>query len=170
MAVVLFITPEDIKRYSTLDGNVDNDKFIQHIEIAQEIHIQKFLGTDLYNKISSLILAGTIENVGNENYNTILTTYIKPMTIHWAQVELLPYIPYTITNGGVYKHRSETSETVDKEEIDYLVEKERNVAQHYSNRFISYMNFNQSSFPEFLSNSNDDIFPENDANFTGWVL
>ena len=100
MAKALFITTKDIKRYSIMNGNVDNDKFIQYIEIAQEIHIQNYLGTKLYEKIEDLIIAGTLD--ANPTYKTLLETYIKPMTIHWAQVEFLPYAAYTISNGGVY--------------------------------------------------------------------
>ena len=170
MAKALFISTKDIKRYSVMNGNVDNDKFIQFIEIAQEIHLQNYLGTTLYEKLEDIIIAGTVNDPVNVNYKTLLETYVKPMTIHWAQVEFLPYAAYTIANGGVYKHTSETSQSVDKEEIDYLVEQERNVAQHYTRRFIDYMSYNQTLYPEYYSNSNDDMYPDTDANFSGWVI
>jgi hypothetical protein len=168
MAKALFVSTKDIKRYSIMNGNIDNDKFIQYIEIAQEIHIQNYLGTKLYEKLEDLIIAGTLS--ANPTYETLLETYIKPMTIHWAQVEYLPYAAYTISNGGVYKHQSETAQSVDKEEVDYLVEQERNVAQHYTRRFIDFMNFNQATYPEYYLNSNDDMYPDTDSNFTGWVI
>jgi len=60
MATALFIKREDLVRNSILDGNVDTDKFIQFIKIAQQMHIQNYLGTDLYNKISADIIAGTL--------------------------------------------------------------------------------------------------------------
>ncbi len=44
MATALFIKREDLVRNSILDGNVDTDKFIQFIKIAQQMHIQNFLG------------------------------------------------------------------------------------------------------------------------------
>jgi len=50
MAKALFITPKDLKRYSVFSGNLDTDKFIQWIEVAQEIYIQNYLGTQLYEK------------------------------------------------------------------------------------------------------------------------
>ena len=37
-------------------------------------------------------------------------------------------------------------------------------------RFIDYMNFNQTLFPKYYSNSDDDIDPSQDAIFNGWVL
>ena len=170
MAKALFITTNDIKRYSVMNGNVDNDKFIQFIEIAQEIHIQNYLGTKLYEKLEDLIIANEINDPSNNDYKELLETYVKPMTIHWAQVEFLPYAAYTISNGGVYKHTSETSESVDKNEVDYLVEQQRNVAQHYTRRFIDFMSFNQATYPEYYTNVNDDMYPDTDSNFTGWVM
>ena len=166
MAVALFVKREDIVRNTILDGNVDTDKFIQFIKIAQEIHIRNYLGTDLYNKISADIIAGTLSG----NYLSLVTTYVQPMLIHYAMVDYLPFASFSIKNGGVYKHTSENSEIASKEEIDYLVQKERDIAEYYTRRFIDYMSFNQSLFPEYYSNSNDDIFPDKDATFNGWVL
>ena len=166
MAVALFVKREDIVRNTILDGNVDTDKFIQFIKIAQEIHIRNYLGTDLYNKISADIIAGTLSG----NYLSLVTTYVQPMLIHYAMVDYLPFASFSIKNGGVYKHSSENSEIASKEEIDYLVQKERDIAEYYTRRFIDYMSFNQSLFPEYYSNSNDDIFPDKDSTFQGWVL
>ena len=166
MAVALFIKREDLVRNSILDGNVDTDKFVQFIKIAQEIHIRNYLGTDLYNKISADIIAGTLSG----DYLELTNTYIQPMLIHYAMVDYLPFSAYQIKNGGVFKHISENAESATKEEIDYLVQRERDIAEYYTRRFIDYMSFNQESFPEYYTNSNDDIHPDTDATFNGWVL
>ena len=166
MAKALFITTEDIKRYSVLSGNVDPDKFIYMVEISQDTEVQNYLGTKLLEKLQDLILAGTINLPANAAYKTLLETYVKPMTIYWALVCYMPFAAYTVANGGVYKHTSESSETV-----DYLVEKYRDIAQFYTNNFTSYMIYNQSLFPEYNSNSEDDIYPDtSNADFGGWVL
>jgi hypothetical protein len=166
MAEALFITRDDIVRYTALNGNVDTDKFIQFIKIAQDIHIQNYLGTKLFQKLQADIIAGTLTG----NYQTLVTTYVKPMLIHWGMVEYLPFAAYTIANKGVYKHSSENSENVDKNEVDYLLEKERSIAQNYTQRFIDYMAFNQTLFPEYRSNKNNDIFPDSMNNNLGWYI
>lgn len=166
MAQALFVTREDIVKFTAMNGNVDTDKFIQFVKIAQDIHIQNYLGTKLFDKINDAIVAGTLANP----YLALLKDYIKPMVIHFAMVEYLPFAAYTIANKGVFKHNSENSTNVEKNEIDFLIEKERDVAQSYTNRFIDYMCFNQSLFPEYNANSNADVYPDKDANFTGWVL
>ena len=171
MAKALFITTEDIKRYSVLSGNVDPDKFIYMVEISQDTEVQNYLGTKLLEKLQDLILAGTIGLPANAAYKTLLETYVKPMTIYWALVCYMPFAAYTVANGGVYKHTSESSETVSKDEVDYLVEKYRDIAQFYTNNFIDFMVYNQATYPEYNSNTNDDIYPDTaNADFGGWVL
>jgi hypothetical protein len=104
------------------------------------------------------------------DYNNLLVTYVKPMLIHWAMVEYLPFAAYTIANKGVYKHNSENATNVEKVEIDFLIEKERSIAQHYTERFIDYISFNNDLFPEYNSNSNGDMYPDTNNNYTGWYL
>jgi hypothetical protein len=166
MAQALFISRDDIIKFTVLNGNIDTDKFIQFIKIAQDVHIQNYLGTRLFNRLNDDIVNDDL----TQPYSDLLSTYIKPMLIHWAMVEFLPYAAYTVANKGVFKHNSENSSNVDKIEIDFLIAKERDVAQSYTNRFIDYMCFNQVSFPEYNANSNADVFPDKDANFTGWVI
>ena len=166
MAQALFVSREDIVKYTALSGSVDVDKFIQFVKISQDIHIQNYLGTKLFDKINDGIVAGNLSTP----YTTLLNAYIKPMVVHWSMVEFMPFSAYTFGNKGVYKHSSENSENVDKTEIDFLIEKERSIAEHYTRRFIDYMSFNQLSFPEYNTNSNDDMFPDKEADFGGWYL
>ena len=166
MATALFITREDIVRNTALNGSIDTDKFIQFIKIAQEIHLLNYMGTDLYDKISADIIASSLSG----DYLTLTNDYLQPMLIHWAMVEYMPFAAYTIANGGVYKHTSESSVTVDKDEVDFLIEKERKLADHYTDRFVNYMSYNSSLFPEYTSNTNDDQHPEKRTQTGGWVL
>ena len=166
MATALFKKREDIVRNTIIDGNVDIDKYIQFIKIAQEIHVRNYLGTDVYNRISDDIINGTLTG----DYLTLVNTYIQPMLIHYAMMDYLPFAAYQVKNGGVFKHTSENAQNVDKNEVDYLVAKEREFANYYATRFVDYICFNDNLFPEYNSNSNDDINPDQDTTFNGWVL
>ena len=244
MAEALLITRNDVVKFTAMNGNVDTDNFIQYVKIAQDIHIQNYLGTDLLEKLKSeiilaasgiptaitisnqgtgyttgtainttsatgtglklnitaaggLITAATINTAGTgykvgdtatvtggtngavtissiytipTDYNNLLVNYVKQMLIHWAMVEYLPFAAYTIANKGVYKHNSENATNVEKVEIDFLIEKERSIAQHYTERFIDYMSFNQDLFPEYNLNSNGDMYPDTQNNYTGWFI
>jgi hypothetical protein len=167
MATALFIKRADLIKNTAMSGSVDTDKFIQFIKIAQEIHVRNYMGTDLYNKISQDIIDGNLTG----DYLNLVNDYIQPMLIHFAMAEYLPFAAYTISNGGVYKHNSENSSIANKEEVDLLISRERDYAEYYTQRFIDYMSFNaDSKFPEYYTNSNEDIYPDKDALFHGWNL
>jgi hypothetical protein len=170
MAQALFINRTDLVRNSIIDGNVDTSKFLYFISLSQTIHIQQFMGTELYEEFESMVTAGTLTELLNPNHYKLMIDYIQPMLIWYAQVDYIPFAAYQIKNGGVFKHTSENSESATKEELDYLVAKAREFAEWYSRRFIDYMNFNQNLFPKYYSNSNDDLDPSQDATFNGWVL
>ncbi len=170
MATALLITREDIVKHTALNGNVDVDLYVQFIKIAQDTHIQNYLGTDLLEKIQTLIEDGTIGDTVNLKYKTLLLDYIKPMLIHWSMVEYLPFAAYSIANKGVFKHSSENSINAEKYEIDFLVEKQRDIAQHYTQRFIDFICFKTAEYPEYNTNSNGDMYPDTGANFSGWVI
>ena len=124
------------------------------------------LRTDLYNKISADIVAGSLAG----NYLSLTNTYIQPTLIWFAQMNYIPFAAYQIKNGGVFKHSSETAQNVDKNEVDYLVSKAREYANYYSTRLVDYLSFNDNLFPEYNTNSNSDIDPDTDTTFKGWVL
>lgn len=166
MAQQLFISMNDLKRYSVISGNIDDDKLVQFAKIAHDIHLQNYLGTDLFVRLKAGITAADLSAAET----ALLNDYVKPMAIHWTLVEVLSFSAYTVSNKGIFKHRSEDSESVDKEEVDWLVNKHRDLAENYTQRFIDYMCYNSSSFSQYTSNTDNDISPDKKAYRTGWVL
>ena len=166
----LFITINELKRKSIIDGNVDADKLIQFIEVAQDTHIQNNLGGKLYTKSQNLIINNEINDAGNSDYKNLLDTYIKPMLTWFTQSSYIPFAMYQISNGGVFKHRSENAETISLEEMRMMLAKVTETAEFYTRRFTDYMDFNSSLFPEYTSNQNGDMYPDRDVNFNSWVL
>jgi hypothetical protein len=168
MAEALLISRKDVVKFTAMNGNVDTDKFIQYVKIAQDKHIENYLGTDLLNKIQADIIAGSLTG----DYLTLVNTYVKPALLHFTMVEYLPFSNYTIANKGVFKPLSENAEGVSKEEIDFLMEKERDTAEYYINRLVEFLSFNAGSkFPEYYTNNNEDVMPDKGGtSFEGWVI
>jgi hypothetical protein len=163
----LFVTRHDISVFTAANGNIDNDKLLPFINQAQDIHIQNYLGTDLYNKIQTEIVADNLVNP----YLSLLNDYIKPMLLHWAMVEYLPFAGVNIANGGIYTKNPENSTALSRDDVDSLVERSRTTAQFYTNRFIDWMTNNAAGLiPEYYSNSQEDMYPDDVANFGGWTL
>jgi len=166
MAEALLISRSDIVKFTSMNGSVDTDKFIQWIKVAQDTHIQNYLGTDLLEKIQADIIAGSLAG----NYLTLLTKYVKPMLIHFAMMEYLNFAAFSISNKGVYKHQAENSVSATMEEINELVASENKIAEHYAQRFVDYICNNSSLFPEYNSNSSGDMYPSSDVNNSNWYI
>jgi hypothetical protein len=170
MAKVLFIGEADLKRHTIVDGSVDADNFIHYISIAQDIHIQNYLGTQLYEKLQSLIEDGTIGDEEYVNYRALWQTHVKPMLIHWAMVDYLPFAAFTLSNKGIYRSTSGDATLAEKEDVDYLVSKERNIADYYTTRFVEYMRHHDNLFPEYNTHTDDDVYPSSNSSFNGLYL
>lgn len=168
MSKALFVTRHDISVFTGANGNIDNDKLLPFLNQAQDIHIQNYLGTDLYNKIQADIVATSLA----DPYLALVNDYIKPMLLHWAMVEYLPYAGVNIANGGVFTKTPENSTALSRNDIDSLIERSRTTAQFYTNRFIDYMQSGvaPANFPEYYSNSQADMYPDDIASFGGWVM
>ena len=166
MAEALFITRQDISVFTAANGSIDSDKLLPFIRNAQKIHVQNYLGTDLYNAIKTKIEGGTLTG----DYLILVRDYVKDMLLYWSMVEYLPFGSVNIANGGIYQKNPENSTAISRDHVDYLVEKSRTTAQFYTNRLIDYLKFNNTKYPEYYSNSNDDMYADDVANFGGWVL
>ena len=163
MAVALFISTTDLKKNTLVSGSVDVNKFIFYIKIAQQLHIERILGTKLYERLQTAITAQTL----TANESTLINDWIQDALIHYAMAEYLPFAAFQIKNGGVFKHTSETSANADKAEVDFLVQKERNFAEYYTKRLVTYLCNNSTLFPEYITNVDEDIRPTKIINYTG---
>ena len=170
MSKALFITTTDLKKRSIISGNLDPDKIVQFIEVAQDTHIQNYLGGKLYKKMQTLKTGDTINQAGNADYKTLLDDYIKPMLIWFSQSDYIPFAAFQISNGGVYKHRSENSYTASMEEVNMLARRALETAEFYTRRFMDHMDNFSYLYPEYLESSNEDMMPDKDTNFGGIFL
>lgn len=167
----LFISVADLKKKSLIDGNVDSTKIVQYIEVAQDIHIQNYLGGKLYKRLQSMIVDGSILNEANVDYKDLLADFIKPMLVWYTQATILPYSAFTLKNGGLHKHTSENSDAVTKDEVTYLAQRMNDTAEFYTKRFLDYMCLNSNKFAEYSQNSSEDMYPDKDVNYTGgWYI
>lgn len=162
----LLINREDLVKKTPLSGNLDLDKIIHYIEIAQDLHIESLIGTQLLNRLKSDIISSSLGGL----YETLVVDYIKPVLIQYTFLEFLPFAQYTLGNKGIFKHTSEASSLPSVEEIDKMKEAARDTAQHYAKRLNDYLEHNSELYPEFLANTEEDIRPNRNPLFGGWEL
>lgn len=165
MADVLFVTREDILRYTSVGGNVDTDKILPHVKVAQDLHIQPLLGTKLYQKIESDIVASSLTG----NYLTLVNDFIQPTLIHMATAEFISFHAYEISNGGIFRHQAENATTPSKAEIDGLHQRQLDVANHYRRRLIDHVTYYSERYPEINEAQQDGMQPSYTRRSNRWV-
>ena len=170
MSYVLFISEEKLKESTAINLNVDVDLLLPYVRQAQKLYVETKLGTDLTQKLKDLITAGTIGNVGNEAYKTLLDDYVGDMLPNWAFYHAVPFLRFKIENGNIYSKTSETGTALSETEAQHLREEVRNTAEYYTERLIDYIRNNTSSFPEYSTNSGADVNPDSNAYYNGMNL
>ena len=167
---VLFISEDTIKKSTTINGNVDAELLLPYIKVAQDIHIHQLLGTDLYDKLASLITAGTMQDAANDDYETLIDKYVQPCLIHYSLYECLPFLSYKIMNKDLVRKISEQSSPASLEDLKYMRNIVLNTAEYYGQRLVDYLKNNTEKYTEYSSNTGADISPSNEAYFSGMNL
>ncbi len=143
MAELLFITPQEMTSSTILSGNTDTDKYLFCISNTQLSVIEPLLGTELYDKI---VLDIENDDLAGD-YLKIYNDYIKPITKHEALAQYIEIASYMVDNGGVFKHTADNAEVVSKDEVLYLSNKYKSLAQMYIQRFNKFICKN--NIPEY---------------------
>jgi hypothetical protein len=164
---VLLITKDHLFKYTQLGGNVDIDKVTPFIKIAQDIQIQEVCGTALYRSILTKVQGNTLAG----NYLTLVNQYLQPMLIHYAMADFLLFHGYEISNAGIVRNNPENTQLPDRIEIDMIVKRQRDIAETYRQKTVSYLNYYPQLFPEFTQDQQSGMYPDQDpSNYTGWNL
>ena len=170
MAEKLLITREELLKYTSIGGQTDMDKIVASMIVAEQITIQEQLGTQLYNKLKQLINDDTINDPGNEKYKFLMDNFVIQMMAHYTAAALYLVLRYQVNNSGIQIPTSADSLVPDASEVSTLSQNESDRGSFYIQRFIDYMCFNSAQYPEWTSNTNDDLSPSYGKNRTPFYL
>tara|TARA_R110002012_G_scaffold300500_2_gene500307 strand:+ start:229 stop:804 length:576 start_codon:yes stop_codon:yes gene_type:complete len=162
----LFISTDRIKKDTALGGSVDDNLLLPYILMAQDRYILPVLGTDLYNKIISDIQGSSLSGV----YLTLLQTYIQPSLVQFAFATCLPFLRLRMVNNAVVTMSSEQGSSVSHSDLKPLISASMDQAEFYRERLIDYISNNTSSFPEYSSNTGEDLSPTTANYYAGLNL
>jgi len=170
MSYVLFISQQKLAESTAINLNVDTELLLPYVRQAQKLYVEPKLGTKLTQKIKDLITGGTINDVANAAYKTLLEDYIGDMLPNWAFYHAVPFLRFKIENGNIFSKTSETGTSLSTEEAQHLREEIRNTSEYYTERMIEYVTNNLSDFPEYSTNSGADVTPDRNAFYNGMNL
>jgi hypothetical protein len=160
----LFISATRLKKDTALGGSVDDNLIMPYILLAQDMNILPVLGTDLYEKLKSDVQGGSLTGA----YKTLVETYIQPALVQFAFSTLAPYLRLRFSNNSVVvMGATEQSSSATYDDIKPLMDTATDAAEFYRQRLIDYIRNNQSSFPEFSTNSGADLDPTTNNYFAG---
>ena len=155
-AEVLFVNPDYMKRITQLNGAVEDAVIVPSVILAQDKYLQAYLGTDLLNKLKADISGNGVAG----DYETLLDSYVRKATTWWAMVELLPNLYVQLDNGGLVIRTAENTAAIGPDDLHREIEGARQNAQFYTTRMVEYLRQNVGSFPEYSSNTGNDMSPE----------
>lgn len=161
MSYALFITRNDIIKNTPLQGSIDADRLLNFVRTAQDKYLLNLLGTVLFKYLQLQISAGTVDTLG-PYYQDLLNDHIKPTLIWYSVVEYLPYSNTQFKSEGAVRHKSEQSDSVDKNQIDYLLNKALNNADFYATRMQNYLIAYSRQIPQYLQSvgNQTQVYPD----------
>ena len=152
----LYISSTRLKKDSAIGGSVSDDLIMPYILLAQDMSILPILGTDLDAKLKSDIQGGTLTGA----YKTLVETYIQPALVQFAFVSLVPYLRLRFVNNAVVvMGATDQSSSATYDDLKPVMDTATDAAEFYRQRCIDYLRNNQTSFPEYSSNTGADLDP-----------
>lgn len=167
MENTLLISESKLKRFTDINNNLDVDLISSVIREAQIIHITRLLGSPLYDKILSDVEGGTLTG----NYKTLVDDYIQDSLIYWAYYESLETIYLRPRNAGLVKPTGgENNIDADIALYDKKRQSIKNKAEYFSERLVDYLCYNDSLFPEYGSEVNEDVVADRGSQFKSPIV
>lgn len=162
----LLVTPSYVLQNSPINSNVEEKLVAQAIRRAEDIYIMPAIGSQLYQKIISLISGGTM-TAGV--YKTVLDDYISVALVDYTTLVYIDFNAVKFRNKGMEKQTSDVSTPADSNDLVMMKDSIRTSAQFYTERLIKYLRANIQSYPEYSQYmiTIDDMAPARSEYFSG---
>jgi len=132
-----------------MNNNVDSKLISNAIREAQDIDLQRLLGTLLYNKILSDVQSNTLTGA----YKTLVDDWIQNFLLYATYYNTLEYIYMRPRNNGLLTPTGgENSESVDRAMYNVKRQSVQNKREFYAEKLTDYLIENQNSYPEISEN------------------
>ena len=162
----LYISTDRLKKDSALGGSVDDNLLLPYILMAQDRYILPILGTDLNDKLISDVQGSSLAGA----YLTLLQTYIQPALVQFSFSVVLPFLRLRMVNNSIVTMDSEQGTSVSHDDLKPLINASMDQGEFYRERLIDYITNNQSSFPEYSTNTGADLTPTTQNYYAGLNL
>lgn len=150
MTTVFLLSEAKLRQFTDINDSVDTALVKNAIREAQDIHLQRIIGTKLYDKLLSDITAGTLTGA----YKTLVDDYLQDFLLYAAYYETLEAVFIRPRNNGLLTPTGgENSIEVDRTLFNQKRQSVENKMEFYADKLSSYLGEEQSSFPELNTNN-----------------
>lgn len=150
MTTTFILSEAKFRQFTDVNDMLDTALVKNAIREAQDIHLQRIIGTQLYNKILSDIVAGSLTG----DYKTLVDDYIQDFLLYAAYYESLEAIYIRPRNNGLLTPTGgENSIEVDRSLFNVKRQSVENKQEFYAEKLSQYISENEATFPELSSNN-----------------
>ena len=149
MTDVFIISEANLRQFTDLNNNVDSELLKNAIREAQDIELQRILGTKLYDKIKTDIKNNTLSG----DYETLVLNWIQNALLYESYYYALEDIYLRPRNNGLLiPQGGENSTAADGTWYNRKRQSVENKKQFYEERLTNYLIQKQGNFPELNGN------------------
>lgn len=141
----VLINEEYFKQYSPIPNNYNIKEIEPYFKVAEKLWIEPVLGTPLYEELLEQVNTNTLTE---ENSTLLLVLY--PYLSFSIVFEALPFISYHISEVGITKGKSDNSDSVSINDVNYINTHIRSQVEVMKTQLKKFLNEHSDSFPSYV--------------------
>ena len=139
---ILLVSEEKLKAFTTINDNVSPQLLIPYVFNAQNTYLVNLIGSSFLKELYLQVRTNTV-SVANR---FILDEYIGNVVLNYALMMALPFLKYKILNKSILSPKSESADSIDLDELKYLVAQVKNTAEQYSMLLQKYLFWHSNEY------------------------
>ena len=147
--VQTLITEDYFKTYSPISDNYNIKDIKPYFNVAEKLWIEPIIGTPLYEELLDEVEK---DEVTPENATLLLNIY--PLLAFAITYESLPFVGYHLSQVGITKGKSENSEPVSINDVNYISTQLRNQCETMKKLLKKFLDENAEHYPLYYADDN----------------
>ena len=140
---ILLVSEEKLKAFTTINENVSPQLLIPYILNSQETYLVNLIGGSFLKELYLQVRTNTV-TAANQ---FILDEFIGQVVLQYGLMMALPFLKYKILNKSILSPKSESADSIDLDELKYLVMQVKNTAEQYAMLLQKYLFWHSADYP-----------------------
>lgn len=136
------INEEYFKTYSPVPVNFNMDNIEPYFKVAEKIWVEPLIGTPLYEELLEQVNTNTVTET-----NSTLLLVLYPYLSFSIVYECLPFLSYHISEVGITKGKSDNSDSVSINDVNYINTHVRSQVEVMKAQLKKFLDRNKEFYP-----------------------